>query len=109
MLPLNAKDTYHDVTDDDVSEMSELYPGVDVRQELKLMRGWLLGNQKKRKTKSGVLRFIHSWLANAQNSPVPARNRTGLKPPLQRVDYGEYTPSQAMDYDINVIEGERIL
>ena len=40
---------------------------VDVRQEFANMRGWCLGNPTKRKTRSGVRRFVAAWLAKEQN------------------------------------------
>lgn len=55
-----------------VSELEEyerLYPAVDVRQEFANMRGWCRGNPTKRKTLSGVKRFVASWLAKEQNRP----------------------------------------
>lgn len=65
-LPLNDS-TEFDVTDSMVSEFSSLYPAVDVMQELRNMRGWLLNNPKNRKTRSGVRRFINSWLSREQD------------------------------------------
>ena len=32
------------------------------------MAGWLNSNPKKRKTKSGILRFINGWLSREQDS-----------------------------------------
>lgn len=50
-----------------VDEMQKLYPAVDVMQELRAMKAWCINNQKKRKTKSGVNRFINSWLSREQD------------------------------------------
>ncbi len=74
-LPLNDG-TEHSVTDRDVEEYYSLYPAVDVVQELRSMRGWCLSNQERRKTKTGIQRFINSWLSRAQDhaksaSPPP--------------------------------------
>ena len=52
----------------DVKQWEELYPLVNVQQELKLMLGWLQGNPQKRKTMAGIKRFIHAWLARAQQN-----------------------------------------
>jgi len=65
-LPLNSG-TYS-VTDKDVAEWRELYPAVDVVQELRKMKGWLNANPRKRKTKSGIRRFVNGWLAREQDS-----------------------------------------
>lgn len=56
-----------------VEEWQRLYPNADVRQELREMRGWCLGNPKKRKTRNGVLKFITGWLARAQDGNHQAR------------------------------------
>lgn len=65
-LPLNDKSEYP-VTNQSVREYKELYPAVNVEQELRNMRGWCLSNPTKRKTKSGIGRFINSWLSKEQN------------------------------------------
>jgi hypothetical protein len=48
-LPLNDK-TEHSIYESDVAEYAQLYPGVDIFQQLRNMRGWLLSNPKNRKT-----------------------------------------------------------
>jgi hypothetical protein len=48
-------------------ELEGLYPSVDVPQTLREIRGWNLANPTKRKTASGVLRHVNSWLAKEQN------------------------------------------
>lgn len=53
-------------------EYKKLYPAVDIDEEFRKMRAWCLSNSKKRKTKSGVKRFVNSWLDRAQNSYHPA-------------------------------------
>lgn len=65
-LPTNTGDEFP-VTAGHVAEWAGLYPAVDVMQELRKMRGWLLSNPKKRKTAGGMLRFVNSWLAKEQN------------------------------------------
>lgn len=65
-LPLNTGKS-HLVTQAFVDEMAVLYPAVDVNQELRTMRGWLLTNQAKRKTSKGIGRFINSWLSRCQD------------------------------------------
>lgn len=44
-----------------------LYPAVDIEQALRDMAGWCLANPTKRKTKTGIKRFINGWLAREQN------------------------------------------
>lgn len=53
-------------------EYKKLYPAVDIDEEFRKIRAWCLSNSKKRKTKSGVKRFVNSWLDRAQNSYHPA-------------------------------------
>lgn len=65
-LPLNDK-TFHDVCCEDVDDWKELYPAVDIVQELRKMKGWLNSNPTKRKTRRGIKRFINSWLAREQD------------------------------------------
>ena len=71
----------HAVTQADVDGWQELFPGVDVMQQLRAMKAWCKENPAQRKTKSGVGRFIVSWLTREQNrggsakSSPPARSR----------------------------------
>lgn len=65
-LPLNDKSEYP-VYKEQVKEWSELYPAVDVMQELRKMKGWLTANPKRKKTRRGITRFITGWLAKEQD------------------------------------------
>lgn len=65
-MPLNDG-TEYPVTQEQCQEWAGLYPAVDVIQQLRNMRGWLIGNPGKRKTQRGILRFITSWLAREQD------------------------------------------
>lgn len=65
-LPLNDGQEYP-VLQGQVSEWGSLYPAVDVLQQLREMRGWLLSNKEKRKTKRGVQAFITRWLGREQD------------------------------------------
>lgn len=73
-LPLNDK-TLHPVFQKDIDELSNLYPAVDVIQELRNMRGWLLANPERAKTKRGIRRFINGWLIREQD-----RGKSIVKP-----------------------------
>ena len=73
-LPLNDGTEYN-VYEADVKSLEELYQAVNVRQELRNMKGWLNGNPKNRKTKAGINRFINGWLARTQNSPGWGRQK----------------------------------
>lgn len=65
-LILNDK-TFHDIYQKDIEKWNDLFPAVDVMQELRKMVGWLDSNPTKRKTRRGVSRFINNWLSNAQD------------------------------------------
>lgn len=83
----------HPVTEADVEMYEDLYPALDVRQELREMLGWLDANPKRRKknTKS----FITSWLgrstdrARIPDSPasrqeLPTVPRSSIRPGASR-------------------------
>jgi|GEM_PF-5916618 len=83
----------HPVTEADVEMYEDLYPALDVRQELREMLGWLDANPKRRKknTKS----FITSWLgrstdrARIPDSPAsrqeqPTVPRSSIRPGASR-------------------------
>lgn len=72
VLPL-VDGTDFEISVETVAELSGLYPAVDVEQQLRNMRGWLLANPKNRKTKAGIMRFVNSWLSREQNSARPAK------------------------------------
>lgn len=74
-LTLNDK-TEHPITKTIVEEMKSLYPKVDVEQEFRNMKGWLIANPTKRKTKSGIMRFVNSWLAKEQNKYITPQHQT---------------------------------
>ena len=71
-LPLNDQSLYP-VTREDVASYQELYPAVDVIQALRNMKGWCVSNPTRRKTRSGIPKFINGWLAREQNrGGIPA-------------------------------------
>ena len=50
-----------------VDELSTAYPDVDPVGTLREIRAWCIANPRKRKTKSGLGRFINSWFSRVQN------------------------------------------
>lgn len=66
LLPLNDGTDYP-VSQEQCREWADLYPSADVMQQLRNMRGWLLSNPDRRKTKRGICRFITRWLAKEQD------------------------------------------
>ena len=65
-LTLNDKSEYG-IYDGAVNAWQQLYPAVDVSQQLRNMKGWLDANPTKRKTRRGILKFVNNWLARAQD------------------------------------------
>jgi hypothetical protein len=73
VIKLILKDgTLHRVPQEKIEGWKELYRAIDVTAELKLAKAWCLSNPQKRKTKTGITRFINLWLAKAnKNAPPP--------------------------------------
>jgi len=65
-LLLNDKSEYP-VFQEQVDSWSQLYPAVDIIQELRKMKGWCTANPTRRKTKRGILKFINNWLSTEQD------------------------------------------
>ncbi|WP_286194389.1 DUF1376 domain-containing protein [Agrobacterium sp. Ap1] len=55
------------ITEADVSEWTGAFPAVDVLQQLRGIRQWLIANPQKRKTSRGMRRFVVSWLTRDQD------------------------------------------
>lgn len=96
-LPLNDKTDYP-VSEEQCQEWAGLYPAVDVIQQLREMRGWLLSNPTKRKTRRGVQAFVTRWLAKEQDKGGAASPRKSKGP--QSGYYG------GTDDDAGKIEGD---
>lgn len=65
-LLLNDKSEYP-VTQKQIEEWKPLYPAIDVMQEFRGMKAWLISNPTNRKTRRGIMKFINGWLSRAQN------------------------------------------
>lgn len=85
-LLLNTGEMYP-VSREKTDRWRELYPAVDVSQELRNMAAWLESNPTKCKTKSGILRFCNGWLAREQD-----KGRR-FPPPAQREESPELAPT----------------
>lgn len=57
-----------------VEEYKKLYLNVDVEQELRKMKAWIISNPQKRKTKRGILRFVNNWLSKEQDKNFYSKN-----------------------------------
>lgn len=54
------------VTEDIYNEYKQLYPDINIMQELRSLKAWCISNPSKRKTRKGALRFVNSWLSRKQ-------------------------------------------
>ena len=88
--------TSYEITENDVENFQQLYPGINVRQEIRNITGWCLSNPKNRKTRSGAKRFLNGWLSRSQNSARPEK-KTGAKPT-------GFSNFQQRDYDFDELE-----
>ena len=64
----------HGITRDLLERWKELYPAVDVEQELKSASAWLDANRKNRK--SDLKRFLVNWLNKTQDRAHTVSDRT---------------------------------
>ena len=80
----------------------QLYPGIDVRQELRTIEAWCLANPKNRKTRSGARRFLNGWLSRSQNRARPA----AVSQPVNRFHNFDQRDT---DYDALLMQEEKEL
>ena len=60
-------------TADQVARWRELYPGLDVRHELRKAHEWVLANPSRAKTSRGMAGFVLNWLSRATDRPRNAQ------------------------------------
>lgn len=65
-LTLNTGEEYP-VDQSYVDDMQALYPNVDIMQQLRSMKAWLMNNPTRRKTAKGIRAFINSWISKEQD------------------------------------------
>lgn len=98
-LTLNDGSEYP-ITQENIDEWQTAFPNVDVVQQLHAMKLWCKDNPKKRKTKTGVRRFVTSWLDREQN-------RGGYKPNVpQQMKPASSPPPDASTYRREPTEAE---
>ena len=71
-LPL-VSGGWYPIYEADIVHWKELYPSVDIMQELRKMLGWLEANPERQKTPRGIKRFVTSWLAKEQDKAPPKK------------------------------------
>lgn len=69
--------TEYGVEQEAIEKWENLYPAVDVMQELRKMAGWLDANRTRRKTRRGIEKFINGWLAREQDKGGVQRGSAG--------------------------------
>jgi hypothetical protein len=92
-LVLNDKTEYA-ISEEQIRNWASLYPAVDIKQALRNMRGWLDSNPTKRKTGSGILKFVTNWLAKEQNSGGTPYKTVG-QPSARAAPYQQRQPPTA--------------
>lgn len=86
-IPLNDGSEFLPLRSE-VEEWRQLYPAVDVMQQLRNMRGYFLANPKNRKTPGGIRRTINTWLSKEQNR-APRVSTPGGSIPAAEADAEE--------------------
>lgn len=90
VFPLAKHGEEYAVTQTDIDEWQESYPGVDIHQGLRNCLQWNRDNPTRRKTKAGIRRHISGWLAREQNRKGGLPNEHGSPQP-QRIGGGSTT------------------
>ena len=88
-LTLNDKSEFW-IYGDQVEQWSELFPAVDVMQELRKMKSWLDSNPSRRKTQKGILRFVNSWLSKEQDKGRVQTNKIPVSKNLNNFERRQY-------------------
>lgn len=89
-LPLVTGSGSFDVTYTYLNSLRQLYPAIDIEQELRKMCGWLDSNPNNRKTPRGIKRFITGWLSRAQDKAPTIRQPFGQQFGNRNMSTGQY-------------------
>lgn len=71
VFPTDGRPNEWPLTPSLVSELSELFPALDVADQARQALAWVRANPEKRKTASGMRRFLTNWLSRSQNRGTP--------------------------------------
>jgi DNA-binding transcriptional regulator YdaS (Cro superfamily) len=77
-----------------VAEWQQLYPAIDVLQELRKIRGWNLANPDHRKTRRGILKHINRWLADEND----AAKHKATRPPNTLLAHNQTVAQQWLEH-----------
>lgn len=97
-IPLNKKNEFHEIYSEDIQSAQELYPAVDVNQEIRKMIGWSESNPRKRKTSRGIKAFINTWLSREQDK--------GPRKPIVQDHVRDEDEIRTLQRRIGVLESE---
>ena len=84
-MPIKAKGQFFEIPQSKLDELNAEHSGVDVLNELRKMYRWCRDNPRKRKTSSGMPRFINNWLNTAESEQRQALTNGGKSPKFQTV------------------------
>ena len=71
----SEEEGWGEISDEKIAGWAEAYPQIDIKSELSKMHQWLLANPGKRKTQSGLPRFINAWLSRANEKGADDGNK----------------------------------
>lgn len=94
-LPLVTGSGSFDVTYTYLNSLRQLYPAIDIEQEVRKMCGWLDSNPKNRKTPRGIKRFITGWLSRAQDKAPAVPSSFGQQFGNRNMSTGQYMSETA--------------
>lgn len=80
-FPTRGEAETWDLTEPLLSEMQELYDGIDVRVECKRALAWVKANPIRRKTPRGMRTFLNGWINRSVNRGNAAFLKAGTRRP----------------------------
>ena len=80
----------------------QLYPAIDVMQEIRKIVGWCESNPKNRKTRGGAKKFLNGWLARAQDKARPSQG-------IAKPDNNKFHNFDQRDTDYDAIAMQRTM
>lgn len=90
-IPLTGNKQY-ELKQSQVEKWAELYPAVNLSQEVSKMIGWLDANPTKRKTSRGILKFMNNWLSRAQDNGQQYAPAQQAQPAQNEIQWAEELP-----------------
>lgn len=86
--------TEYFISDAYIDQMQQLFPKVDVFQQMLKMKAWCINNPRKRKTRRGITAFINSWLSKEQDRGPSGYYPSGNRRPSTAAEYTPPVPSK---------------